>query len=756
MTLSLSGYNKVLLSVGNGAKEAAESAASAATSASNASASASAAATSASDALGYTTTAGGRPGDLASAYGQQVSGSASSIPSLSSSSVVLDTALGAALRVTSATYIAPRAPQPIEPGRVYAVRYAVSRAVDPTDPLGDAVRTGLQWLSYTWSSIGSVTCETIPLTIAMGVQYRVVTCAVDVPGVEVVIPASVRYVRPWIRTYGDDHGTRVGRVDIVDITDAWNAQVSADASVQTEDLQSAIDALVGAAPRTIETLSELAAALGADENFATTVTATLATKAPLELPAFTGVATAETAAPGTATQQLATTEFVDAVRQALTTSVSNLATDLSDEVTRAETAIEAEVARAKDEETALWDQQSATDARTAPIVTLPTVPIGLREIEPTRVSYDLCVTEGRWSDTGLPWAVDGRFDGTALLPETITDEFGAQIVVTLWSYDLCPLTGYYASSGDTWPVDVVTVYPEMVVETSADEVVIYYKSGSADRPTYIQHRMEHYVDAARNTDVWRTNQPSEARRLADGSFEVVQRIIQDSEVDTAVKLMGNVDLSGGKFHGNEEMTREPVWMIDGVQIDPADGLTYAPHRVELLQQTQLYDPGTTVENQFSPVGPAIMELTKRHRWQNGEYGIRTHVKELVTDPSKTIEFAYFLMCPIMRLDTADNPPTIQITHTVAREPYYELEDVSAGGFTKIATTADRLLIWGDRYAAEWYAIDGWDDPSRIIYVDNRTSYNKIYASFFRNGAHALSGAEYDVESAFKITIKEGI
>lgn len=66
MTLSLSGYNKVVLSVGNGAKEAAASAvsasasaASAATSASNASASASAAAASAAEALGYTATAGG-------------------------------------------------------------------------------------------------------------------------------------------------------------------------------------------------------------------------------------------------------------------------------------------------------------------------------------------------------------------------------------------------------------------------------------------------------------------------------------------------------------------------------------------------------------------------------------------------------------------------------------------------------------------------------------------------------------------------
>lgn len=420
---------------------------------------------------------------------------------------------------------------------------------------------------------------------------------------------------------------------------------------------------------------------------------------------------------------------------------------IRDEVSRA-TAAEADL---RDEDAAIWGRQSDADFRSSALIAIPNLRIGMREIEPEIVSYDLCVTDGRWADTGLPWSADGRHDGLVTLPETITDNAGSIIVVTLWSYDLCPLSGYYRDSGVPWPSNASDTYPPMVVKTAASLVTVYMKAGAADRPTYIRHPMEHYVDAARNIDVWRTNQPSEATRQSDGSFLVGQKIIQNSEVDTAIKLTGRIDFSGGKMHGNEEMTSAVVWLVDGVQIDPSAGLTYAPHRLELIQKTQLYDPGTATETQYSPRGTAYVELTKRHRWQDGEYGIRTHVRELVSDGT-TVNTAFFLMVPIMRLDTADD--TTQITHTAARSPYYDIEDVSAVDFTKVETTSDRVLVWGDRYAAEWRAIEGWSDASRLVYVDNRAMYNKIYPGFFRNDTFALTGAEYDVESAFRITIQE--
>ena len=59
----------------------------------------------------------------------------------------------------------------------------------------------------------------------------------------------------------------------------------------TEYVTTALANLVDSAPSTLNTLNELAAALGDDVNFSTTVTNSIATKAPLASPTFTGNAT---------------------------------------------------------------------------------------------------------------------------------------------------------------------------------------------------------------------------------------------------------------------------------------------------------------------------------------------------------------------------------------------------------------------------------------------------------------------------------
>ncbi|WP_457472009.1 pyocin knob domain-containing protein [Pseudomonas sp. TE21394] len=106
----------------------------------------------------------------------------------------------------------------------------------------------------------------------------------------------------------------------------------------TEFVQETVAGLVDSAPAALDTLNELAAALGNDPSFATTMTNTLATKAvkattlagygivdgytkvqvdsalalkaPLSSPALTGTPTAPTAANFTSTKQLATTDWV--------------------------------------------------------------------------------------------------------------------------------------------------------------------------------------------------------------------------------------------------------------------------------------------------------------------------------------------------------------------------------------------------------------------------------------------------------------
>ena len=72
----------------------------------------------------------------------------------------------------------------------------------------------------------------------------------------------------------------------------------------------AINALVGGTPGALDTLKELADALGDDANFAADMANALALKAPLASPNFSGMPTAPTPGAGDASTALATTAFV--------------------------------------------------------------------------------------------------------------------------------------------------------------------------------------------------------------------------------------------------------------------------------------------------------------------------------------------------------------------------------------------------------------------------------------------------------------
>lgn len=90
-----------------------------------------------------------------------------------------------------------------------------------------------------------------------------------------------------------------------------NTQAASTAFTQAA-IDAAIAGLIDTAPGALDTLNELAAALGDDPNFATTITNALALKAPLENPVFTGNPQAPTPAPGDSDLSIATTEFVQA------------------------------------------------------------------------------------------------------------------------------------------------------------------------------------------------------------------------------------------------------------------------------------------------------------------------------------------------------------------------------------------------------------------------------------------------------------
>lgn len=83
-----------------------------------------------------------------------------------------------------------------------------------------------------------------------------------------------------------------------------------DQLANTAFVQAAIAALVASSPAALDTLNELAAALGNDANFATTMANALALKAPLASPALTGSPTAPTPAQFDNSTKLANMEAV--------------------------------------------------------------------------------------------------------------------------------------------------------------------------------------------------------------------------------------------------------------------------------------------------------------------------------------------------------------------------------------------------------------------------------------------------------------
>lgn len=105
-------------------------------------------------------------------------------------------------------------------------------------------------------------------------------------------------------------------------------QIATTAFVRTE-----VSNLVASAPAALDTLDELAAALGDDPNFATTVTNSIAARAPLASPALTGTPTAPTAAVDTNTTQLATTAYVVAQGYSKTASPTFTGTAIFDGIT---------------------------------------------------------------------------------------------------------------------------------------------------------------------------------------------------------------------------------------------------------------------------------------------------------------------------------------------------------------------------------------------------------------------------------------
>jgi hypothetical protein len=100
--------------------------------------------------------------------------------------------------------------------------------------------------------------------------------------------------------------------EVTDRNNAISSAISTEVSNRNTAISTAVSNLVDGAPALLDTLNELALALGDSPDTITNLTTIVGTKAPLESPALTGVPTAPTAAADTNTTQVATTAFAKA------------------------------------------------------------------------------------------------------------------------------------------------------------------------------------------------------------------------------------------------------------------------------------------------------------------------------------------------------------------------------------------------------------------------------------------------------------
>jgi hypothetical protein len=138
-----------------------------------------------------------------------------------------------------------------------------------------------------------------------------------------------------------------------EVTDRNNAISSAIATEVTDRntaISTAVSGLVDGAPALLDTLNELALALGDSPDTITNLTTLVGDKAPLASPALTGVPTAPTAAADTSTTQIATTAFAKAEADAAQAAAEATASsDATSKANAAQAAAEATAQAALDD-----------------------------------------------------------------------------------------------------------------------------------------------------------------------------------------------------------------------------------------------------------------------------------------------------------------------------------------------------------------------------------------------------------------------
>lgn len=198
----------------------------------------------------------GRPGDRREFFTSSLEGSAQTATAIADGEVAVGED-GHVLRVRDFSpgplVVAARAEQAVEPGQVYAARWAVRRAHDTSDPLGDAVGFGLAFLSASKGVLSEQLVANTALAEADGRIAVQATYTRDMVA-DIVVPAAARYVRPFVRIHGGD-----GTTD-VEVIAQWETRNLPGPKGDTGDITPALQTLRDEAVTAATVASEAAAA----------------------------------------------------------------------------------------------------------------------------------------------------------------------------------------------------------------------------------------------------------------------------------------------------------------------------------------------------------------------------------------------------------------------------------------------------------------------------------------------------------------
>lgn len=164
---------------------------------------------------------------------------------------------GQVVRLAGDALLAARTLYPLEPGRRYLVEFAVQRRVNSPDPDNDAIRCALAWYDQGRTATTRTTVSDL-LGVTVGSGRRTVSAVVSRAGgadIDIIAPASARYARPYVQTYGTVVQSDVEVIRWTDITDAAtyspdltqlegrvSAQESVDAGSRLSELEGQVTA----------------------------------------------------------------------------------------------------------------------------------------------------------------------------------------------------------------------------------------------------------------------------------------------------------------------------------------------------------------------------------------------------------------------------------------------------------------------------------------------------------------------------------